>query len=140
MKPYITINEAAFQSGLERLTLGKLKKGFRPGMQRVMQAWRAASVERVPKRSKNLMHSIRTQVEGSGFDVVGRIWATADYAPFVHNGTGLYGPRRDYIRRGYGFSRGQQPQPFFEEAWDDVRIGRIAIRDLFMQGFFSSIG
>jgi len=134
--PFIDINESAFRSKIEKLTLKKFKRGSRAGMHRVIMAWKAKAVIRVPKKSKNLMHSIRARTQGSGFDVVGRLRATADYAQLVHNGTGLYGPRHDYIRRGYGFSRGQKPQPFFEESWNDIKK---QAQRLFKEGFFSAL-
>lgn len=61
-----------------------------------------------------------------------RVGTNVKYAPYVHNGTGIYGPRGAVIRsvqasvlvftpRGGStvftrFSRGQRPQPFLQNA------------------------
>ena len=65
-----------------------------------------------------------------------------NYAPFVHNGTGLFGPKKRKIKPknkqalnipGFGprkSSKGQKPQPFFEEA---IKIGGDKAVDEFLR-------
>ena len=61
-----------------------------------------------------------------------------NYAPFVHDGTGLYGPKKEVIRpkkakalkTPYGFRKsikGQKADPFFEVAFE---INKNEIKDL----------
>lgn len=55
-----------------------------------------------PHQTGNLRRSEGERVEGSGWDVVGVLYATASYAKFVHDGTGIYGPEKRpavYFRR-----------------------------------------
>jgi HK97 gp10 family phage protein len=133
----LDINEAEFKSKIEKATLKKFKKGARVGMNWVIMAVKAKAVPKAPYVTGNLRRSIHVRTKGEGFNCVGILAATAcSYAKFVHNGTGLYGPRGDYIRRGYGFSRGQQPQPFFTESIDALK-GQLP--QLFRDGVLSAL-
>ena len=92
MKPFIDIDEGNFRSQLERLVVKQIKKGARAGLSRVMAAAHAAAVPLTPVDKGNLRRSERWRVEGDGFDAVGYLVATASYAKFVHDGTGIHGP------------------------------------------------
>jgi len=93
----INIDEGAFRSQLEKLTIKKIKKGCRKGMSHVAAAVLAAAVPLTPVKTANLRRSERWRVEGEGFDVVAVLEAHASYAGFVHDGTGLYGPLKRKI-------------------------------------------
>lgn len=86
-----------------------------------------------PVDTGRLRGSIVTRVEARGLKAVGTVEAKAKYAVWVHEGTGLYGPRHAYIRpkrgkylvfRPKGSSRvvfarrvaGMKPRPFLTEA------------------------
>jgi len=132
----LDVDETEFRTKLEKATLKKFKKGARVGMNRVGLAIKARAVPKTPFVTGNLRRSIHFRTQGEGFDCVGILRATASYAKYVHNGTGLYGPRKDYIRRGYGFSKGQMPQPFFQEAIDELGDG---LPRLFKDGVLSAL-
>jgi len=132
----LDIDETEFRSKLEKATLKKFKKGARVGMNRVGMAIKARAIPKAPFVTGNLRRSIHFRTQGEGFDCVGILRATAPYAQFVHNGTGLHGPRKDYIRRGYGFSRGQVAQPFFQEAIDELGD---SLPQLFRDGVISAL-
>lgn len=93
----------------------------------------------VPRRSNELAQSIRTRVLRHGNSYMGEVEATAPHALFVHDGTGLWGPRHDYIRPrrakmlhwvDYGGAhvyaskvRGVPPRPFLVWALQDELEG-----------------
>lgn len=75
-----------------------------------------------------LRASVTSEVEFSGDAIVGRIGSNEEYAPYVHNGTGIYAVNGDgrqtpwvYVvkagkYKGGHFTVGQKPQPFLEYA------------------------
>ncbi len=75
-----------------------------------------------------LRASITSEVEVTGDEIVGRIGSNEEYAPYVHNGTGIYAVNGDgrktpwtYVvkagkYKGGHFTVGQKPQPFLEYA------------------------
>ncbi len=98
-----------------------------------------------PRDEGRLAASISHYTRVEGTRVIGTIGSDADYAVYVHEGTGLYGPRKQRIvpisskvlvfepsgakatlpkgRRGIVFARsvrGQKPQPFLREAMQEV--------------------
>lgn len=75
-----------------------------------------------------LRASIMSEVEVTQTAIVGRIGSSEEYAPYVHNGTGIYAVGGDgrktpwafYIRsgkyKGFHVTVGQRPKPFLEYA------------------------
>lgn len=75
-----------------------------------------------------LRASITSEVELSTDEITGRIGSNEEYAPYVHNGTGIYAVNGDgrktpwtYVvkagkYKGGHFTVGQKPQPFLEYA------------------------
>lgn len=70
----------------------------------------------------------------TGFDgetIVGTISNSSEYAPYVHQGTGIYAVNGDGRKtpwgyealagkyKGFHWTRGQKPQPFLQKARDD---------------------
>jgi hypothetical protein len=100
-------------------------------MRRVGARVLAAAQQGCPKRTYRLARSIRGRIEYRR-GVTAVVEATAPYARYVHNGTGLYGPRRRMIVAAPGkvfrfvaqdgrvvFTRrirGSRPQPFLTDA------------------------
>jgi hypothetical protein len=98
----IKIDESTLRSKIERLVYKQIRKGCRAGMSTVMAAGESKALELVPRDTGNLAHSIGFRVEGEGWSVVGILYATASYARYVHDGTGIYGPKKTtvtYYRR-----------------------------------------
>lgn len=120
MKVKLDIDEKKFRRQLERGLVKKLKKATRVGMGRVILTAKSLAVRKAPRITGNLRRSILARTTGKGLDVVGILRATASYARYVHDGTGVYGPRKTPIRRGSRTSRGQKPQPFFRDAIEEV--------------------
>jgi len=126
----LDIDESQFRRKIERKLLKKLKAATRRGMSRFMLLAKSYAIRGAPKRHGNLKRSIRKETKGRGLDVVGILRATASYAKFVHDGTGIYGPLKRafephmypvfegkrFVRMGLASGRGQKPQPFAKDA------------------------
>lgn len=75
-----------------------------------------------------LRASITSETEVTASEIVGRIGSNEEYAPYVHNGTGIYAkdgngrktPWGYTVRagkhKGFHWTKGQRPQPFLENA------------------------
>lgn len=75
-----------------------------------------------------LRASITSDVEITPTEIVGRIGSNFEYAPYVHNGTGIHAkegngrktPWTYKVRagkyKGWHYTTGQKPQPFLEDA------------------------
>lgn len=81
-----------------------------------------------PKDLGILAASITSEVEQTSTEIVGRIGSNMEYAPYVHNGTGIYAKDGNGRKKPWGYevkegkyegfhwTRGQKPQPFLENA------------------------
>lgn len=75
-----------------------------------------------------LRASITSEVDVTESAIVGRVGSNLEYAPYVHNGTGIYAKDGDGRKtpwaykvksgkhKGFHFTRGQRPHPFLEDA------------------------
>lgn len=75
-----------------------------------------------------LRSSITSETESTAEEVVGRVGSNLEYAPYVHNGTGIYAkdgsgrktPWGYEVKtgkyKGFHWTHGQKPQPFLENA------------------------
>lgn len=75
-----------------------------------------------------LRASITSDVEITATEIVGKIGSNLEYAPYVHNGTGIYAKDgngrkkpwgyevRDGKYKGFHWTHGQKPKPFLEDA------------------------
>jgi len=103
------------------------RKAVWAGMVRLVEAVEAKAKEEVPVATSNLLRSITSTVSPDG--TRGEIRATAPYAKFVHEGTGLYGPFKRLIRpttkkalfwpgaaHPVKSVKGMKPNPFFARA------------------------
>lgn len=92
MKLFSRIDETRFRSKVEQYVGRQMQRGLRAGMTAFTMAAEAASLTFTPKVTGNLASSETHQIVGEGWDVLGILRATASYAEFVHNGTGVHGP------------------------------------------------
>jgi len=129
----------------------KLKKDIadviQSGLLRVAGTIEAEAVTIVPRRTSNLANSIRKYLTSRNSAVV---TATAPYAIFVHEGTGIYGPEKRPFdiwainKKALAFTwqgkkivvkkvtvKGQRPQKFFEKA---VRKVQPRFQEIFLSG------
>lgn len=75
-----------------------------------------------------LRASIHSEVDQEPDRIVGRIGSNMDYAPYVHNGTGIYAKDGNGRKtpwgyevkagkyKGFHWTHGQKPQPFLQNA------------------------
>lgn len=89
-----------------------------------------AAKEKAPKGSGELRRSITSKVEQEGSEVVGTVYTTLEYAPYVEFGTGLFaesGGRKDVPwhykddEGNWHTTSGQKPQPFMRPALQENR-------------------
>jgi HK97 gp10 family phage protein len=133
----ITPNLKKLISGL---TPENMKSAIRAGLLNLGETVEAKAVPLVPVRTSNLVNSVTGKVEGDGFRYV--IRATAKYAKYVHEGTGLYGPHKQtftILPKTKGalhwqgakhpvkkvVHKGQKPQPFLRKALAQIKPGEV---------------
>jgi hypothetical protein len=116
--------------------LGDFKvQGIRAGMLNLVETIEAKAVKFVPVRTSNLLNSITSSVSPDGKK--GLIKATAPYAKYVHEGTGLFGPFKMLIKpktkkalfwegaaHPYRSVKGQKPNRFFLKAIKDTDVSK----------------
>lgn len=110
----------------------KMPEQFENAVLNAGLAIEAEAKERCPVNTGALRSSITTEVGKDGNDIVGYVGTTLEYAPYVHQGTGIYareGNGRkdvpwfyfDEAKQTYVRTSGTKPTPFLEEARDAVQ-------------------
>lgn len=110
----------------------KLAKKAERAVKQTAKMIEARAVKNAPERTSNLINSIVTEFEGGGFNSGAKVKATARYAIFVHEGTGIFGPVGLPIfprnkqalfwpgaRHPVKMVRGMKPRPFLRRAFDE---------------------
>lgn len=117
---------------------------------RVAHEIEAEAKEIAPKREGDLARDIQVFDESIGsLEVAIGNSLLIDYAPFVHGGTGLYGPKRKRItprtkkalKTPYGPRKsiaGQKPQPYLDDAVENfMASGKL---DMIFDEYADSLG
>lgn len=103
---------------------------LRMAMGRACALVERSAKQKAPKGNGELARSITSKVEGSGTDIVGIIYTTLEYAPYVEYGTGLFaeeGGRKDVPwcyqddEGEWHTTSGQHPKPYMRPALDENR-------------------
>ena len=119
--------------------LGRISKGARrAGMINVVSEIEARAIRYAPVRTSNLANSGTSDVNADGS--IGTVSFTARYAGYVHQGTGLYGPRKKKIgpinkkalywpgaAHPVRSIRGMKPNPFLARAAEESDIPQLFI-------------
>lgn len=97
------------------------------GMTNLVEEIEARAVKEIPVKAGNLVHSVTSTVSADGRK--GMVAATAKYAAYVHEGTGVFGPLGKKIvptikkalfwpgaAHPFRSVKGQRPNPFFTRA------------------------
>ncbi|TBO60913.1 HK97 gp10 family phage protein [Streptomyces kasugaensis] len=121
------------ETDIDEAAVARLVAGI---VDEVTTATANAARRRCPVDNGPLRASIRSETRQRGSEIVGEVWSNLEYAAYVHEGTGIYGPVGRPIRpvrarmlsweqRGVGrvFARevkGQRPQPFLADALEEV--------------------
>lgn len=133
---------------LERLAADTGRRTQR-GILRATLAAESLVVKEEPYRSGNLRSGTTSTLDGSGTKTVGIVRVTAPYGIHVHEGTGIFGPRKapivPRIKRALAFTtggrrivrrsvKGQRPNPFVTRAANKLDKEGIAAK-AFWEGF-----
>lgn len=115
------------QVNLQHVIEHLLPEAILVGMEDALQLLENETVERCPVDDGILRGSITHEKEFDGNFVVGVVKTDVDYAPYVHEGTGIYAEnsRAENIPWVYcdaagrfHTTKGQKPNPFLQEAGD----------------------
>ncbi len=115
-----------------------VQEGINAGMTNLVSEVEARAVKLTPVRTSNLVNSITSYITKGR----GTIRATAPYASYVHEGTGLYGPHKQMIiikaKPGKALywpgaehpvksvrQKGHRPNPFFDKAVKQINPQKI---------------
>ena len=132
----IRIDTAGFQRDMEAFA-ATLEENTVAAVTDACEIIEADAKARCPRDTGNLRASITGDVQTDGDLTRGTVGTNVDYAPYVHEGTGLFSrtglgrkdvPWRWQDDRGeWHTTSGQKPQPFLEEAADANRERIVAI-------------
>lgn len=132
----IRIDTAGFQRDMEGFAEA-MRAAVEGAVRDSCDVIEADAKARCPRDTGFLRSSITSDVQPWFGAVFGRVGTNVDYAPYVHEGTGLFSrtgqgrkdvPWRYQDDRGaWHTTSGQKPQPFLEEAADANRERIVAI-------------
>lgn len=117
----------SFVASMEQATIEIIEKTSK-NMQKACLLVEADAKKECPVDMGVLRASITSDVQVDESGITGIIGSNLEYAPYVHNGTGVYAKDGNgrktpwaYVSRGgkykgYHFTKGQKPQPFLENA------------------------
>ena len=86
--------------------------------------------EKAPKGTGELRRSIESRVEANNGEIVGVVFTTLEYAPYVEYGTGLFAEQQGRSDVPWSYqdekgewhsTSGQKPQPYMRPALDENR-------------------
>lgn len=119
---------------------GDMDRGLSAGMENLLETLEAHAVEEAPVLIGNLVNTITHYITDGGR--TGVLKATAPYAKFVHEGTGIFGPLKKKIvpttkkalfwpgaRHPVKSVKGMRPRPFFR-----IAIERTDVNAEFAEG------
>ena len=112
------------------LTLpGDFRQGVKRGTLQGLLAIESIAVEEAPHATGNLVNALTTEQTETGGEVF--VSGAAPYAKYVHQGTGIWGPKKQRIRptqkkalfwpgapHPMASVAGQKPNPFMDRAAD----------------------
>lgn len=123
-------DDAELQEAINRLQ-EQMPQRMAECVQNACLAIESEAKHRCPADTGELRASITNQIETDGDKVSGVVGTNVEYAPYVHQGTGIYakdGNGRkdvpwvffDVKRQEYVSTKGIKPTPFLEDAVDSV--------------------
>lgn len=140
----IQFDDSELQAGLEHLVAEQLPSALEAAMTKAAMKVEADAKKNCPAETGTLRQSITHTVEAEGDTVKGYVGSNLEYAPYVHQGTGIYAKdgngRKDvpwtfYDAKTGDFvsTKGIEPTPFLQDAVDTNRQQIIE----FFKGLFS---
>lgn len=130
-------DQAAFEASIERAIL-EIYARLVANMTTATLVVERTAKQNCPVDQGILRADIKSEVKPGADEIVGEIGNTIEYAPYVHQGTGIYAVNGDgrktpwfvpeikggkYAGEGF-WTRGQKPQPYLEDAKIE-NIGKI---------------
>lgn len=120
-------NNAAFEASINNATLEIIKRAT-ANMDKACLVVERSGKQNCPVDLGQLRADIHREVVTTTSEIVGVVGNSLDYAPNVHNGTGIYAkdgkgrktPWRFKVAagkyKGWHTTKGQKPQPYLEDA------------------------
>ena len=108
--------------------MDQMIQDMREKMDRACLAVESEARKNCPVDQGPLKASITSETEITEEEVIGRVGSNLEYAPYVHNGTGIYAKDGNGRKtpwgytvkagkyKGFHWTHGQKPQPFLENA------------------------
>ena len=123
-------DDAELQAALARIQ-EQMPERLSECVDKACKAIEAEAKERCPANTGTLRASITSDVSINKEVVTGKVGTNLDYAPYVHEGTGIYAKagngRKDVpwcyydeAKQQFVYTKGIKPTPFLEEAADKV--------------------
>lgn len=138
MSKTLSVDTSEIEANLKKLIEEQLPKGLAEAMEKAALKVEADSKKNCPGSKGTLRQSITHTVEVNEDGVMGYVGSNLEYAPYVHQGTGLYakdGNGRKEVPWRYQDAKGEwhtteglHPTPFIQDAVD---ANRDAILDMF---------
>ena len=103
-------------------------QGMREKMDQACLVVEGEARKNCPVDQGELRASIASETEATEKEIIGRIGSNLEYAPYVHNETGIYAKDGNGRKtpwgytvkagkyKGFHWTHGQKPQPFLENA------------------------
>ena len=128
MSKTLSIDTSEVEANLDRLIKEKLPQALYDAMTKACLKVEADSKKNCPAGTGTLRQSITTSVEADSDGVKGYVGSNLEYAPYVHQGTGIYakdGNGRKEVPWKYQDAKGEwhttngiHPTPFVQDAVD----------------------
>lgn len=121
------VDNSEFILGVKKVTEQIIQIGVMR-MHSAVELVKTAAVEEAPSDTGILRASMVTDVERKSDEIVGMVGNTSEYAPYVHQGTGIYAkdgngrktPWSYFVAsgryKGWHRTKGQKPNPFLQRA------------------------
>jgi|LGVF01.2.fsa_nt_gb HK97 gp10 family phage protein len=116
-------NNSAFEASMDNATL-EIFTRLVANMKTATLVVERSAKQNCPVDEGLLRADIKSEVKTSGGEIVGEVGNTIEYAPYVHQGTGIYAVNGDGRKtpwvygtpKGFFTTKGQGPQPYLEDA------------------------
>lgn len=127
--PGVRIDDRELMANLENLPKA-IQSALESCMEVATELIEGEAVDRCPKKSTALSTSIQHGVEASASEIRGQVGTVLEYAPYVHEGTGLYAKNGNGRKTPWAYADesgvlhwtwGQHPNPFLQDAVDACR-------------------
>lgn len=119
------INE--IQLNIENLIAQEIPQAIMSGLEDALQLLENEAKERCPVDDGTLKAHITHSKEQNGDTYNGTVGSNTEYAPYVHEGTGIYAREGNGRQTPWSYKdvkgkrhtmKGQKPKPFLQEAFD----------------------